>query len=430
MSAAAAVAERIAACFGLLLPEEAHSKIDEVLSTFAAARGTSRDALVRDASISLPLLQQIAGSCTIGETFFMRHRLQLETLADDLRSRLLAIPRREVIVWSAGCASGEEVYSVAMLAAERGCDLTRLCLLGSDLSHDAIARAQRATYNAWSMRNAPAWVGRHLLAEGHSFVVSQSLRTKVSFEAVSIQRAIERIPPQALDAVLFRNVAIYLAADACARFYERVWHALRPDGLLLLGPADPRPDAKLFDELASSEAPVLKPRRDARAPARAEKTPIKTPARTLRPVNGGHSYSTAARGAAPKRKAERDLTTVAKRADEGRVELATECATQLENADAGVPAVLVRAQLHLAAGRLSPATEDLRRVLYHAPSHKLARFWYVTALFTACRREEATAQLEFLGRELVRVSSQTVLEDGLTTAGELLAAVTRLRRSS
>jgi predicted Zn-dependent protease len=90
---------------------------------------------------------------------------------------------------------------------------------------------------------------------------------------------------------------------------------------------------------------------------------------------------------------------------------------------------LMRAQLQLADAQTDAALEDLRRLLFIQPGHRVARYWYSVVLRSLGRAAQAVAQLRELERRLASATSDEVLEDGKTKAAELLSAAAWLRSS-
>ena len=163
----------------------------------------------------------------VHETYFFRHVAQLALL----EQQLSAIGRPEV--WCAACATGEEAWTVALLAPNAA-------VLGSDLSPEAIATANAARYVGMAglgpFRDIPArWATRLPIANG-VWEPSAPLRQRVRFRPHNL--ATEPPPMRHADAVLCRNAMLYLTREAAARAEETMRQALRPGGLLLLGPSE------------------------------------------------------------------------------------------------------------------------------------------------------------------------------------------------
>ena len=134
---------------------------------------------------------------------------------------MLLADRRRLAVWSAGCADGSELYTVAMLLDGMGA-LERAFLLGSDLLEENLERARRGSYDGFSvppdLRARVRWERRDLVSDGP--------------------------PPGRWRLVLCRNVAIYLAPRAKAALHRMLADALTPGGVLLVGRSERIADAR------------------------------------------------------------------------------------------------------------------------------------------------------------------------------------------
>jgi chemotaxis protein methyltransferase CheR len=180
------------------------------------------------------------GDLTTKETYLFRDPKQLDCLNDALLPDLVAQARsegRKLRIWSAGCSTGEEGYSVAMMLAEMGA--TDATVIATDLSEAAIARARQG--DATDMRLAPdarRWapvVKRWIQDSESGPVIADEVRALVRF---TVHNAVRDEPPAGQDLILCRNVMIYLPPAEQRALVGRLWDALRPDGLLLLGEAE------------------------------------------------------------------------------------------------------------------------------------------------------------------------------------------------
>ncbi len=178
---------------------------------------------------------------TSGETYFFRDRGQ----SDLLRLRLLPelIGRRRAAktlrLWSAGCASGEEAYSLAilvdMLLPER--DGWDIFILGSDINATALAKARRGRYGQWSFRITPPELQqRYFRSSGDEWELDERIRRMVSFRAGDLVS--EPCPGGELrdmDLILCRNVFIYFGTDAVRAVADKLAAALSEGGYLMTG---------------------------------------------------------------------------------------------------------------------------------------------------------------------------------------------------
>jgi chemotaxis protein methyltransferase CheR len=194
----------------------------------------------------------------VHETYFFRHSAQVELLRDDILPRLdvqrRGAGRAELRVWIAGCSTGEEAWTMAFLAQQaRGggvCgEVVPVSILATDLSDASLATARHGVYDRLhgldSFRAIPPWAAPYFGTgrETKAWVVPEALRRSVRFMRHNVLD-----PPPVCDAdlVLCRNMLIYFDEAANRRAQENLVSALRPGGVLVLGPADvPRGEGAL-----------------------------------------------------------------------------------------------------------------------------------------------------------------------------------------
>lgn len=185
----------------------------------------------------------LASEMSVAETYFFRDPDQLKLLTDDILPRLLVTrPRDHILkIWSAGCASGEEAYTLAMLLDERGL-LKRAQIVGTDITEASLSRARAGRYGAWSLRATPQLASqRYFKRTGRSFELAPELRAHVRFERQSLTELDAPAPGgvrDGFDLILCKNVLIYLTERACAQVSERLARMLAVGGTLLTGASD------------------------------------------------------------------------------------------------------------------------------------------------------------------------------------------------
>jgi chemotaxis protein methyltransferase CheR len=192
--------------------------------------------------VSPETMRRLIDEITIRETFFFRHRSELEAI--DWYSMLDAARARGsdvVRVWVAGCASGEEAYTVAILACEAfACAAPPVRVLGTDIAPTALEQAIAGRYRERSVRMLREGIRERYFAGEHGITsVGERLRGLVEFRRHNLVR--DPIPPLGegpFDAILCRNVLIYFDRPTVERVLEALESALAPTGLLLLGAAD------------------------------------------------------------------------------------------------------------------------------------------------------------------------------------------------
>lgn len=187
-------------------------------------------------------LSRLVDEVTVNETFFLRHADELEAIDWAAAAhRATSSGRRAVRVWSAGCSTGEEPYSLALLAAEAlRCEHPPVDVLGSDISPTALGAAQRAVYGSRAVRLLDAGQrARWCVADRGGLRVGDRLRALVRFMPHNL--VTEPSPPEGerpFDVIVCRNVLIYFDAPTVARVTAGLRNALAPGGQLLLGTAD------------------------------------------------------------------------------------------------------------------------------------------------------------------------------------------------
>ena len=198
-----------------------------------------------------PLLQQLIRRVTIGETSFFRHPEDLRWLSEQTIPRLLAAREAQgdlrLRLWSAGCASGEEAYSLAALAlAEIGkrpnAEAWQLTVLATDINSDALTVAKRAEYGEWSFRGVSTEDrGRWFTATGDRSTPNAEIRRPVSLAYLNLRDPIYpaiMTGTSSLDLIVCRNVFIYFFPAMIAEALQRFEQCLAPEGSLLCGPSD------------------------------------------------------------------------------------------------------------------------------------------------------------------------------------------------
>lgn len=177
-------------------------------------------------------LQRALDLVTVHETYFFREKAQLEAFRDEVIAKTVpAMPR----IWSAGCSTGEEAYTLSILLEEAG--INRYDVLGTDLSIEVIETARGGRYMPRSFRGEiDARVRkRWFIYELGGVQIHPELKRQTRFDVMNLldENAAASMP--AFDAIFCRNVLIYMSAQARARMIDLFWRKLKPGGILLLG---------------------------------------------------------------------------------------------------------------------------------------------------------------------------------------------------
>jgi chemotaxis protein methyltransferase CheR len=190
-----------------------------------------RRAEERDREVVSALCQAVS----VGETFFFRQPEHFRWLASRLAPLWLAEGRNEIRAWSAGCATGEEAYSLAACLLDVAPQGARVSVLGTDLVERNLTLAREGQYGSWSRRvSGPVLHPVFLSSVAERASVLQRLRDATRFQAHNLLDP----PPGLFDVVFCRNVLVYFAPEAAKLALRHLAHSVAPGGALFFGSMD------------------------------------------------------------------------------------------------------------------------------------------------------------------------------------------------
>ena len=311
--------------------------------------GDPEELLARAAAQEPALVHALCQAVSVGETFFFRHPEQFRWIVQAWLPEFLASHRPTVHAWSAGCATGEEAYSLAGCLLDALPAAAAVDVLGTDLLERNLVAAREGLYGTWSQR--PSGPPLHpLLREQRDGKVRVDDRVR-KVARFQLHNLLEAPPGGPYDLILCRNVLVYFSPEAVRETVQHLVSALAPGGALLFGPMDlPASPAGLAlggpPELQVYRHPKPARRRAAAtAPAsEPQPAPARTPPRPPEPV-ALHLRALV--------HIERGEKTIAQRA------LADLCAQVPDY----VPGILERALLHVRLGERAAAATLMREVL-------------------------------------------------------------------
>jgi chemotaxis protein methyltransferase CheR len=202
-------------------------------------------------------LCELVESLTVNETYFFRDENQFNLLKKKILPEIIAKHNTsdcQLRIWSAGCASGEEPYSVAMLIKELipYSNLWDVLILATDIDNKVLKLARQAKYSQWSFRETPADLRKkYFRKQGNQYLLASSIKEMVNFKHLNLRKNVYPSPLSGthdLDLILCRNVAIYFSPEIIEKMISRFYHCLAKGGWLMLGASDPPARAlKKFD---------------------------------------------------------------------------------------------------------------------------------------------------------------------------------------
>ncbi len=223
--------------------------LDKVMEATACASLDDLYSLLRAASPTSVIWDRLVSALTVGETYFFRNSYHFDALAKhilpDIMSRREHSSRR-IRIWSAGCATGEEPYSVAMLLRELIPHLEswNILILATDINREALRKAKEGVYAAWSFRGVDKRVQDAYFQpdDQKQFAIADEVKRMVTFEHLNL--VTDPYPSlanntNAMDVILCRNVTIYFKAEVTRKVLANLHASLTDGGWLIPGAAEP-----------------------------------------------------------------------------------------------------------------------------------------------------------------------------------------------
>jgi chemotaxis protein methyltransferase CheR len=184
-------------------------------------------------------MEELVERITTHETYLFREQYQLDSFSEELLPEIheRLRPRRRLAVWSAGCSTGEEVYTVAILLMEDSrFDDWSVRVAGSDISRKVVVQARRGCYGLSSFRTTSPQIRRKYFHETEGgYRIRDDVRNLCSFGQLNLLDIDRYKVLGQYDLIFCRNVLMYLSHEARQRVVDALHDALTPGGYLLLG---------------------------------------------------------------------------------------------------------------------------------------------------------------------------------------------------
>lgn len=240
--------EFVAARMGLHFPKERLNDLARGLGSAAGEFGFDDEEAcakwLMSSSLTREQIEILAGHLTVGETYFFREKKSFESLESEILPRLIDDRRKggpHLRIWSAGCATGEEPYSIAILLSKLLPDLNswNITVLATDINPRFLSKASKGVYREWSFRDTPGWVqGKYFKKKrGGYFEILPDIKAMVTF---AYQNLAEDAYPSlvsntnAMDIILCRNVLMYFTPDMQRKVIQNLYRCLVDRGWLIV----------------------------------------------------------------------------------------------------------------------------------------------------------------------------------------------------
>ena len=397
----------------LYFPPKRWNDLRQRLGSAAREFGFSDQTAFGEWLLSTPLsgsqLEILASYLTIAETYFWRDKQVFKALEEDILPTLITQRRkgsRHLNLWSAGCASGEEPYSLAM-ALHRALPIKKgwnIKIVGTDINTQILRKARAGIYGPWSFRNSPPWLQKDYCTPlpGAKFELSPQIRELVSFAYLNLA---EDVYPSlmnstmAMDVIFCRNVLMYFSPEAARRVIQGLHCCLVEGGWLAVSATE------LSHRTFSQFTPVQiagttiyrKQSRAAKAQAPAEPfsaftlppTPLASAGEPTKPLSA--PKQTAASSPPPKpAEPSSPAQEVRALADQGALDLALKvCEKALAMNKLDPELHYLRASILQEQNQLDDAMASLRHALFLDPNFMIIHFAMGNLMLRQGNRQEA-----------------------------------------
>jgi len=247
----ALVADRM----GLSYPAERWSDLERGMAAAAGEFGFKDPGeCVRwllSAPLTRPQIETLAGFLTVGESYFLRDPPAMKVAQTQILPELVRLRRggeRRLRIWSAGCSSGEEPYSIAIMLRRLIPDISRwqVTILATDINPAALSLGRAGLYHKWSFRGTPSWFKELYFtpAGDGRLQVAERIRRMVSFQYLNL--AEDSYPSlsgntSAMDLIFCRNVLMYFDRETVRTVLGKLHKSLADNGWLIVGPVEKWP---------------------------------------------------------------------------------------------------------------------------------------------------------------------------------------------
>lgn len=255
------LAERI----GLHFPKERWGDLDRGIVAAARVFGKVDAPVCARWLLSAPLtrtqIEILAGHLTVGETYFFREKRSFEVLEQHILPALLHTrAEKQLRIWSAGCCTGEEPYSISMLLDRLipSPETWNITLLATDINPEFLRKAREGVYSDWSFRDTPDWFRERYFNRGKnaSYEVHELIRKRVTFAYLNFA---DDVYPSvtnnthSMDVIFCRNVLMYFSAERAKKAVENLYRSLLDGGWLIVSPTET--SNSLFSAFTAVEFP-------------------------------------------------------------------------------------------------------------------------------------------------------------------------------
>jgi|SRR5579863_5923099 len=257
----------ISAHLGLRFPKERWRDLERGIGSAARELGFRDIGSCIGWLLSSPLTQRqieiLASHLTVGETYFFREKKSFAVLQESILPALIRTrhtAERSLRIWSAGCCTGEEPYSIAILLDELIPDLQNwnITILATDINPRFLQKASEGLYTEWSFRDCPSWIRNRYFErkKRDRFEILPEIKKRITFSYLNLTE--DAYPSltnntNAMDIIFCRNVLMYFAPERAKKVVGRFYRSLIDGGWLIVSPSET--SQALFAQYATVNLP-------------------------------------------------------------------------------------------------------------------------------------------------------------------------------
>jgi len=455
-----ALASRVVAKrLGLHYPENKYSDLSSGINNAAVELGFGEKkeefiSRVIDQTLSGKEFDVLAEQLTIGETYFFRDRKILDAFREMIIPAIVKEREnttRTIRIWSAGCCSGEEPYTLAIILTESLPDITswNILILATDINRRFLQKARNGIYTPWSFRETPAEIQhKYFTHSGKQFEISPGIRNMVKFmplNLVSDPFPTETTDTRSMDVIFCRNVLMYFSSETARNVGAKFYHSLADNGWYITS------QVELSDELIPMLTKVSYQnsflyRKIHKQPGPGKKEQVIV---SRRPVS--QALAPQAKGSAKEHQLnkkrhpapEKTSSDKAPEPEPGLLSLARDLANRGEFSHAAkqLEQLIVADRVNPEAfyllgtvlfeqGEMDEAEKNLKKALYLDPHHLMAHFQMLTLCLRAGKKKQAQIHRRNIDKMLEEYQDeQAIPESEGMTAGNLKNQLAYLNNS-
>lgn len=242
--------ESVSSMIGMNFPRERFCDLERGIRSAAEEFGFKDTESCIWWLINSPLTRKqieiLASNFTVGETYFFRENRSFGVLEEHILPDLIRLrsnKEKYIRIWSAGCSTGEEPYSIAILLNKMIPDLVdwNITILATDINPCFLQKATEGVYNEWSFRETQGWIRKYFRKTKSGFEISPDIKKMVTF---SYHNLAEDTYPSLLnntngmDIIFCRNVLMYFSTELTKKVIRNLYHSLVEGGWLIVSPVE------------------------------------------------------------------------------------------------------------------------------------------------------------------------------------------------